>query len=809
MKLTLKVISAFLLLILILLLATWLFLRRSLPQTEGSIEIEGVSNIVEIVRDKDGVPHIFAHNDYDAIFAQGYVHAQDRMWQMEFQRRAGAGRLSEVLGKSALDSDKYLRTMGFYRSAKSMIPALDEKTKEILSAYVAGVNAWIEEENALPAEFLILGFKPERWTMADSLVWVKMMALDLSKNYASELRRIRLVRMFGEKRAAEMTPEYPEDGVSIIPAEELPIKPIHRLISLQKKLQDQLNIGGIHKGSNNWVVKGDHTETGKPILANDPHLGSGAPSVWYLNELQGEDLHAIGASMPGLPGVTLGHNEHIAWGVTNFGPDVQDLFIEKINPNNPNQYEVNGKWVNMVIRKEKIYVKDQKKPLIWAARSTRHGPMLSDVVNSSDLSLALKWTALDDGDTTLNAFAGINSAKNWNDFEKALRQYVAPIQNFVYADVEGNIGYIGYGKIPIRRRGDGMLPVPGWNSRYEWKSYIPFRRLPRVLNPDKGFVVTANNRVVPKNYRYFLTKEWATPYRAERITEMIKEKINDGGKINMKDMAVIQGDQKSLQSLEMLPYLLNISPSNLKQEKAVNYLKNWNGSTNRRSIATTIYQAWINHLGNYILKDDLKADLKNNLYTYYANRRMALFLLEILKTENSAWCDNVLTPKQETCQEAITISLREAIAELEELIGPDMEEWQWGKLHKTQFPHRPFSRISFLKPFFHLEIENGGARSTVNPASPNYSKGYKNYHIPSVRMLVDMNDFNKSKFIHPPGQSGNFISSHYDDLMERHNKVEYLDMTFGRENTSGDVLILKPMSDAHMKKSRFFKKADE
>ncbi len=809
MKLALKVTIGLMLLVIILSVSVWIYLKSSLPQINGVLEIEGLKNKVEIVRDSDGVPHIFALNDYDALFAQGYIHAQDRMWQLEYQRRAGAGRLSEILGTKTLESDKYIRTLGFYRSAKSAYSVLDKDTKMLLDAYVAGINAWIEEEHPLPIEFKILGFKPKRWNPIDSLVWVKMMDLDLSKNYKSELRRIRLIRMFGKERAADLTPEYPEDGISIISPEELSMKSLNRLISFHYKLENWLNMGGIHKGSNNWVISGQHTVSGKPVLANDPHLEAGIPSVWYLNELKGDRLHVVGASIPGLPGIVIGHNEDIAWGITNFGPDTQDLFIEKINPENQNQYWDRNKWVNMNIIEEKIYVKGKKKPIRWAARSTRHGPMLSDVIQSADLSLALRWTALDEGDTTLNAFTGINRAGSWQDFETALKSYVAPIQNFVFADKLGNIGYIGYGKVPIRKRGDGLLPVPGWNGRYDWKSYLPIKQLPKVLNPQKGFIVTANNRVVPKNYPYLLSKEWATPHRSQRITELIEEFTKYGDKIKLEDMAKIQGDQMSLQSLELLPYLLKIKPDNVKQAKALAYLNSWDGVTSKRSIATTIYQAWVNHLGNHIIKDDLKKNQNNDLYTYFSDRRLALFLLDVLEAEKSAWCDNVFTPKIDTCMDAVKWALNDAILELEERMGENMTEWQWGKIHKTQFPHRPFSQIFFLKPFFHREIENGGAHSTVNPSPPKYSKGYKNYLVPGFRMLIDMNDFNHCFFIQTPGQSGQFLSRHYDDLMERHNNIRYLNMTFGRDKASGDVLQLNPVTGVRTTKDYFFKKYEE
>jgi len=791
MRILLRLLLVVMVLVLVGVAGGYFYLRQSLPTTSGTVTLDGLDGEVEIVRDADGVPHIFATTDHDAFFAQGYVHAQDRMWQLDFQRRVGAGRLSEVLGEPTLEADKFLRTLGAYRAAQAAWPALNERTQQILEVYAAGVNAWISENHTLPPEYLILGVELEPWTVYDSLVWTKMMAWDLGSNYDIEQLRVKLVQALGVERAAELMAAFPKDGTTILASQEISSETTDRLLALDTKLQFDLQLGGLDVGSNNWVISGEHTETGYPLLANDPHLGARIPSIWYLLEMQGDTVHVTGATLPGLPLSPTGHNEHIAWGMTNLNPDVQDLYMERINPQNPNQYEVDGEWVDMTIVEEKIYIKGQDEPILWAARSTRHGPLISDVSSRAPMPVALRWTALDEGDTSLQAFIDVNYATNWEEFKTALEAYVAPSQNFVYADREGNIGYFGPGHIPIRAKGEGMIPVPGWNSEYEWTDWIPFDELPQAYNPEAGFIATANNRVVTDEYPYFLGSDWSTPHRAQRIVELIEEMSSNGKKISLADMLVMQADQQSAQARELLPLLLDIETieaANEQQTEALNYLKQWDGESASDSIATTIYQAWFMQLGRAVFEDDLNGDL----YDRFANRHHPIFLMEIMNQTNNPWCDNLLTIPNESCAEIRQDALQRALDDLTERLGDDMNEWQWGTVHRIQYPHNPFSEVDMLNPFFHREIGNGGDGYTVNVAPIRYSDAYLQYHVPSYRQVIDMSNLNNSVFMHTTGQSGHFLSNHYDDLIERHQAVEYLPMNFGREAVTGDMLILQP-----------------
>ncbi len=795
MRRLLIVLSLLLLILLVAAAGGYLYLRQSLPQTTGMLQLAGLNGTVEIVRDGDGVPHIFASTDHDAYFALGYVHAQDRMWQLEMSRRIGNGRLSEVLGDATLDIDKFQRTMGYARIVRKSYEIIEDRSKMALHAYADGVNAWIGEGHVLPPEFLILGVKPEPWTVYDSLVWAKMMAWDLAGDYDLELLRAKLLAALGPERAAEILPDYPKDAPTILSqamnsavATRNSQFATRNLLTLASQLESTFTHGGSEVGSNDWTIGGARTESGKPILADDPHLGASIPSVWYLAEMQGDTLHSIGATFPGLPAIVIGHNESIAWGVTNLNPDVQDLYIEKINPTNPNQYEVNGQWQTMEIAEEPILVSGKAEPIQWAARWTRHGPLISDV-NDTTTPMSMRWTALAEDDTTIDAFIGINSAGNWEEFRNAMRRFVVPSQNFVYADTAGNIGYFGPGRIPIRKNGNGYLPVPGWNDDYEWTGWIPFDELPQTYNPPQAFVATANNKVVTDDYPYFISSDWSEPYRAQRITELIETMSKGSERISLDDVAAIHGDQSSSEVQRTLPLLLKIAAKDERQQSALDLLTQWDRRSSLDSVAASIYEAWIIQLTKAMFEDDLRGDL----YKEMASRANPVFVLNILEDPktNGFWCDNVLTATPESCEETLQSALDLALDDLTERLGKDMTQWQWQKLHITQYPHRPFSEVSALKWLFHRTIPNGGNRYTVNVAPIRLTEPYLQYHVPSYRQIVDMSNLNNSRFILTTGQSGNLLSPHYDDFIERHRDVAYLPMHFGRENVSGDLLTLQ------------------
>ncbi len=498
----------------------YLWLRQSLPQIDGEIAVAGLEAPVSVVRDEWAIPQIEAASLRDAIFAEGFVHAQDRFWQMEFQRRLGAGRLAEILGAAALPTDRFMRTLGFYRLAEASLQHLNERTRALLEAYALGVNAWLATRNGpLPPEFLILRHSAiEPWSPADSLVWLRLMALDLSVNYGEELQRAGLAKRLSDEQLADIWPDYPDGApVTLVAlARALPFR------ALADALPPAPPPG---QGSNAWVVAGSRTASGAPLLANDPHLGLQAPGVWYLVHLQTPELELTGASLPGVPGIVLGHNGSVAWGFTNTGPDTQDLFVERTDPADPGRYLTPDGSQPFATREEVIRVKDGA-PVALTVRATRHGPVISDRLPDQGLFepghvVALAWAALAEDDRTMQALLELNRARDWASFVGAAEHVLAPMQNIFYADTAGHIGLIAPGRVPIRRQGDGRWPVPGWSGEYDWQGWIPFAALPRALDPADGLLFNANNRLVPEDYPYLLAADWEPPYRARRLAALL------------------------------------------------------------------------------------------------------------------------------------------------------------------------------------------------------------------------------------------------------------------------------------------------
>src|SRR6266496_3951582 len=593
----------------------FMLMRRPLPRVKGELSLQGLHELVEVITDRYGVPHIYAQNEDDLFFAQGYVHAYERLWQMELNRRISSGRLSEIFGELALETDRFARRLGMHRASSDAARQLPEHSKRIFGAYAQGVNAFIERnQNKLPVEFTILRFKPEPWRIEDSIQWSKVMGWNLGGNWETEVIRARIVAKLGAERARKLEAGYDPSHPLIIPP-GVAYQGINLGLREQYEQIKELSGFGMLGGSNNWVVDGTMTETGAPILCNDPHLGQAAPSIWYECHLVAGDIDVVGVSFPGAPGVIIGHNQYIAWGVTNAISDVQDLYVEKFNPDNPNQYEYEGKWEEAELIREEIKVKGQQMPVIEKVRVTRHGPILTRLLQSSngkeasngsqveELPLALRWTGLEQCNI-LSSVQKLNRATSWDEFRDALRDWDVPPQNFVYADTEGNIGYIMAGAIPLRNKGQALLPSPGWTGEYEWSSNIPFDELPQTFNPEQHFIATANNRVVDDNYPYYITHEWLNGYRAQRIRDLLTSK----SKLSLADMAEIQGDQYSLPATEIVPYILKLQGDTPLEKAALEILQTWDYVLAPQSIAAAIYTRFFSKLEHIILNAVLGDD---------------------------------------------------------------------------------------------------------------------------------------------------------------------------------------------------------
>ena len=700
MRMPIKVLVAVLVVLAVAAAGGRHYLRRSLPQIDGTITVAGVSAPIDIVRDADAIPHIYAATKADALFGLGYVHAQDRLWQMELQRRIGFGRLSEVLGAAALPQDRFLRTVGFGRAAKSAWEATAPWAKQQIESYVAGINAFIATHHGarLPPEFTLLRFEPEPFTGADVLAWVKMMAWDLSANYAFELLRHDLANAVGAERLAQLMPPYAEGGLSITewPGEPGgpggsdtthqtsvahatdPAYPAHqaypalsafiRGLSGDTAVSDFL-LGGARAeaiGSNNWVVDGTLTASGKPLLANDPHLGARLPSTWYLAHVSGGDFEIIGATLPGAPAVALGRNRSIAWGATNVAADVEDLYRERLDPTG-RLAEFRGAQEPIVVVPETIRVKGAA-DVHLDVRVTRHGPLVSDAINANNAEsrapgpkppplepLAFRWTALDREDATVTSFLRLNEARNWTDFTAALREFVSPSQNFVYADVDGHIGYYAPGKIPVRASGDGSTPADGWSGAAEWTGWIPFDELPHLYDPPSHVIVTANHRPEPPGYAHQLGLEWPEPYRAQRIIDLLSA-AESTHRLTPDDFARIQADTMSLHARAVLPLLLaHAQPSTPTDREAITRLGHWDFDARGDSVAEAIFAAWFQHLGAALVEDDLGTLLADRYKDRYSH--VTRFVVHTLTTNDAAWCDDARTAERETCDATVTLAL--------------------------------------------------------------------------------------------------------------------------------------------------------
>ncbi|MCJ7839151.1 MAG: penicillin acylase family protein, partial [Burkholderiales bacterium] len=644
MKIALRTVSVLVLVLLLGAAAGYAWLRQSLPQLEGSLTLSGLKAPAEIVRDRHGVPHIHAASIEDAYFSLGFVHAQDRLWQMEMNRRIAAGRLSEALGAATLDADKFLRTLGVHRVAEATLKSLNAETRSQLDAYAAGVNAFLAQRSGpLPPEFLLTGIMPEPWQSADSVAWVKMMAWDLGANWRSELLRLRLAKKLSAAQIGEFLPPYPGDA----PLAIADFTKLYRQLDAGKLAA--LALPGVTEdgASNNWVLAGRRSASGKPLLANDPHLGLAAPAIWYFAHLSAPGLEVMGATLPGVPAVVLGRNRHIAWGATNTGPDVQDLYVERVD--GAGQVLSPQGWQKLATRKESIKVKGQA-DVTLTVRASRHGPLISDVFKPAaaalpqNYALAFAWTALREDDVTMQAAGKYASAANWNEFLAAARDFHSPQQNMVYADTDGNIGYIAPGRVPVRKPENdlkGLAPAPGWDAKYDWDGFIAFEDLPQSYNPASGEIITANHKIVPTDYPHYITSEWSLPYRAERIQQL----LNATPKHTLQSFAKIQADTVSLQVREILPLLLKTSTTDAEAMKVLQQLRRWNANMTGESAEPLIVSAWLRELGRLIYADEL-GDMFDGAWAHRAD-----FMVHVLADSGGQghWCDDVNTPAKETC----------------------------------------------------------------------------------------------------------------------------------------------------------------
>ena len=841
--------AALVLLVVAGVLGGYAYLRRSLPSIDGVVSVSGLSAPIDIVRDGDAIPHIFAANRLDGLFGLGYVHAQDRLWQMEFQRRIGSGRLSEIFGAATIPQDRFLRTVGFERAARESWRTLPEQARTEINAYVAGINAFLAAHHGsrLPPEFTLLRFEPTAWTGVDVVAWGKMMAWDLSSNYSFELLRDDLARRVGADRMRELMPSYPNNGLNIlgggrivtnstsertdnaetrpalVPASVDSVSSVVASVSTGLPAVRDFLLGNARTealGSNNWVVDGTLTASGKPMLANDPHLGTRLPSTWYLAHISAGDTDLIGATLPGTPAIALGRNRFIAWGATNVAADVEDLYREHLDPSG-RFADFRGAQEPLTIVPERIVVKNHA-PVDVQVRITRHGPLVSDAINANNAEshrlptleplepLAFRWTALDPHDTTIAAYLSLNQASNWAEFTAALRDFVVPSQNFVYADVNGHIGYYAPGRIPIRASGDGSRPADGWTGDAEWTGWVPFDELPHVADPPEHFVVTANNRPAPAGYPYLLGLEWAQPYRAGRIVDLLHQAIATRGAagrgLTSDDFARIQADTVSPYAQTLLPLLMrHAHPLNAGDQRALDLVRPWNGDARGDSAAAAVFEAWSLELVPGIAGDELGAAA---LHSYEGKFSfVARFITNVLSAQSdSSWCDNVTTPARETCDGAVSLALDRAVAQLTRLMGSDETRWRWDRVHRAVFPHQGLDTVAALRPLLSRSVPHGGDWSTVNVGTVDVDAPYEQHAAPGFRQVIDLSTASDSRFIDAVGEAGHFLSTHYDDFMTDWQAGRYRRMRIERADVNngalGQLHLAPPCSGTGVASSR-------
>jgi penicillin G amidase len=764
----------------------YLWLRSSLPQTAGTITLSGPSAEIRITRDASGVPRISAANDHDAAFALGFLHAGDRLFQMDMMRRLGAGRLSELLGEATFGTDRTMRTLGLYRAAEQQLAALSAPLRTALEAYAAGVNAYLARDSVLPPEYAVLRAAPERWQPADSLVWGKYMALLLSGNYRRELAHARIATHVTGEQLSQLYPGYPAEA----PVTLAELSALYRTLPLDRVLASLPDSVGPTFASNNWVVDGKHSVSGKPLLANDPHLGFATPDIWYLARIDTPELHLVGATSPGAPFVILGHNQRIGWGFTTTESDVEDLFIERPDPADQSRYLVPaaiapGGSLPFETRLEVINVRGSGAVTI-TIRTTRHGPVISDLGNPANATpagdvLALQATFLAGEDRTPEGLWAINRAKNWQEFSAALENIVAPQQNIVYADTDGNIGFTAPARVPIRGKGDGWMPAPGWTGEYDWTGFIPFAELPRAFNPPSGRFVSANNKIVPEDYRYFLGRDWDLPNRAVRINALLDATPQQ----SPDSSAAIQADTLSLSAQELLPLMTAITPGNERETAALATLKDWDGRMDAAQIAPLIFTAWLRDLNRLLFAERL-----GNAFVDYWDLRPNV--IAGILTQHPEWCSDPARPGNTGCAGRLTESLHNALDQLTAAFGADTTRWRWGRPHMAAFPHPFFARIPFLNGLFLVAAPADGGADTVNRggmAIQDPDRPYRDRHGAGLRMILDFADLDASRFIVVPGQSGNPLSHHYADLLEPWRRFSWLRLG---PDMAGDTLLLEP-----------------
>lgn len=790
--------------ILTLMLVSYLALKTSLPDYDQKLSLSELDNDVEIIRDQNAIPHIYANNLADAYFGLGFAHAQDRLWQLELTHAASNGRLSEIFGEATLPVDKLTRTIDSNKVARLSLERMSNETKKHFQRYVNGINSYITHRSGLlPPEFLLFSVEPSLWTLEDTAKIFALVGLG-TNNWQQELKRAAMQQHLSDEQIATLFPRYPTDG-------PVTHNEYNARSTKTKKHQNQISLQGLpylkeltqltshpliasYPASNTWVIDGSLTKSGKPLLASDPHGPIKAPADYYLAHLSGPDFDITGVGYVGMPVFAIGHNRHIAWGLTDIIADMSDLYAEKIISGKPGYYLSSEGEKPFSTRQEIIKVKGQKDVIIQV-RSTEHGPVISDVVTEAqtiaqqqgnNIVLALSTATFSKGNISAQAFMRINQAQNWQQFKAAMGDYEMS-QNLSYADTQGNIGLISSARVPIRKSGDGFMITPGWNGKTDIDGYLSTDKMPFSFNPKQGFLINANNKMISSDYPYFFSREDVMPFRAERITQGILSSKEH----TVSSMIQIQSDIVSQAAKKLLPLLLNIDPPSEIAATVIEKLSKWDARMDKDRIEPLLYMAWERALNRLMYQDELGESFED----YFASRPQ---LITQLLTQKRGWCNDIQTSKHENCQDVIIQSLVNSIDNLSAQYGTDMKQWVWGKAHQALFANDIFTHVPLLNKWSDIKLANGGGPHTVNQAKSKYSSThpFNQFYGPRYRQVIDLSDLSKSRFMIAPGVSGNFLSPYYSHLAEDWRNNQY----FSSEPNK-NILLEKSIGRTHLSKA--------
>lgn len=770
-----------------------LYLRNSLPQTSGEMAVAGAAAPITITRDKYGVPHIEAQSLDDALFGLGFVHAQDRLWQMELTRRIVQGRVAEIAGPPAATIDVYLRSLGLYRAAQSAAKTIAPDIAPKVAAYAAGVNAAMRAHNGpLPPEFTLAQVTPAAWTVEDSVAVVKSLALQLSANAFREAIRVRLLDELTPGQLNEFYPPFPKTAADAWgEAKTLQIKAA--AFDQLGLVQDQLDLRG---ASNNWVVSGARSQSGKPLLANDPHLGLTLPAIWYLARLSWPGGEAVGGTVPGIPGIVTGRTRNVAFGLTTTGGDTQDIFVERVNPANPNEYLTAAGHQPFKTRHETIKVRFGADRSI-VVRETAYGPVIpadepriAKYVPKGAVA-ALRWPGLDPDDGTIETSIRILEAKDASEPEiaRAFANYRAPLQSWVYAGVDGSIGKLIPGPIPIRdprQASQGMVPSPGWTPGAAWTRLTAYAEWPHFRDNAEGWFATANNKVVPDDFPHKVANEWDSPVRFRRIEKLLAaQAVHDP-----ESFKAMLRDVVDEYAVDMLPLILaQTTPASDAAKSALSLLKEWDGAMAMDKPQPLIFAAWMRQFIKQLMADEMK-DAFTLVWNYWPE-----FSIRVLRNEDGVarWCDDVSTKdKTETCGDQLASSLEAALKDLSGRHGADPAKWRWDSEHIAKLNHLGFGQIPGLGALFNMQTPIPGGAHTIDRADHRLgsSTPFAAVHGSGFRGVSDLGAPEKSAYVIASGQSGNVYSPHYADLVPIWAKGEYIDINRQPETGGENVRVL-------------------